>query len=511
MGEDVAAFLYQPGGDRALSGGTALMERLRRHRLAIALGVQAILLCWNLSLLAPWFDEADTLLFMKGPLAQAIAIPASGLHPPLYFLLLYGWMRVPLGLSWTVQARVLSVLFGLAATAAADRFWARRLGPRGRAAFLALWVASPCLLLYCRMARSYSLQLLLATVAAGLIRDSAERPTRKRTAALAGVLAALLWVHYVPGAAMLAAAVVALGRSGRWRTAATVVGVAVAAFLPWLPKLVWSLEVWGAHRQAYAISGSRLAEIPIKAAYWGISFLMGEALPDWLLATGALVGIVAAACLVKGALRTRRLLWIALPATAVGFVGVMRWVSYPFIPARMLFTLPMFLALVVAGARKWVIGGLLAVSVCGVWCYYHLIGFRNKQYPMPMGEIAAQIRAGSSAADSVVLVDSTNSDPIGLRYALWPDRAVLETGESDTRAKIAAALADPRIRTVWFLRNTHDVSLGLNAQFESELMAAMRAHTWPYENYSPLEQRLMRGLGWTPPPQHFSELLEFRR
>jgi hypothetical protein len=177
----------------------------------------------------------------------------------------------------------------------------------------------------------------------------------------------------------------------------------------------------------------------------------------------------------------------------------------------MLFTFPLFLTLAVAGARRWVIGGLLAMSVCGLWCYFHLTGFRNKQYPMPMGEIAARIRAGSSAADSVVLADSTNSDPIGLRYALWPDRAVLETGEADTRVKVAAALADPRIRTVWFLRNTHDVSVGLNAQFELQLSAAMRARAWPYGKYTPLERRLLRGMGWARPPEHFTELVEFRR
>jgi hypothetical protein len=489
------------------------MRWARRHPLAVALGAQAVLLFWHLSLLAPWFDEADTLLFTRGPFAQAIAIPASGLHPPLYFFLLYGWMRVPFGLSWTVQARTLSVLFGLAATVAADRFWARRLGPRGRWIFLALWGTSPCLLLYFRMARSYSLQLLLATVAAGLIRDSAERPTRGRTAALAGVLATLLWVHYVPAAAMLAAATVALGRAGRWRTAATVDAIAVAAFLPWLPKLVWSLGVWGAHQQAYALSGSRVAEIPVKAAYWVMSFAIGETAPDWLVVAGTIFGLATVAGL--GVRRGRTwppyIGWIAAPAAVVGFVGVMRWVSYPFIPARMLFTFPLFLTLAVAGARRWVIGGLLVASVCGIWCYFHLIGFRNKQYPMPMAEIAARIRAGSSATDSVVLADSTNSDPIGLRYALWPDRAVLETGEADTRATVAAALADPRIRTVWFLRNTHDVSTGLDAQFESQLKASMRARTWPYENYTPLEQRLLRGVGWARPPQHFTELLEFRR
>ena len=53
-------------------------------------------------------------------------------------------------------------------------------------------------------------------------------------------------------------------------------------------------------------------------------------------------------------------------------------------------------------------------------------------------------------------------------------------------------LADPRVRTVWFLRNTHDVSpAGLNAQFEAQLRARMAETVHSYEPYTPLERFLM--------------------
>jgi hypothetical protein len=501
---------------------------LRRHPLAVALTAQAVLLFWHLSLLAPWFDEADELLFLKGPLGQAIAIPASGLHPPLYFLLVYGWMRLPLGLTWTVQARALSVLFALGATVAADRFWVRRLPEGRRWAFLSLFVLSPCLLLYSRMARSYTLQLLLATVAGGLIRDVAIKPTRARTAALAAVLGTLLYVHYVPAAAMLAATTVVLARARRWREMVAAEGCAVLAFLPWLPKLVWSLEQWGAHKQAYHLSGSGAAEVGLKVAYWSMSFLVGETLPDWLLVAGAVFGVLLAAVLARrrapGGLPFAGL--ILVPAAVVGFVGVMRWVSYPFIPARMLFIFAVLLAAAVERAgrpvagtvpssrrfqARWLLAGLLLISVCGDWCYFHRIGFRNKEYPMPMAEIAERIRATSNPADAAVLVDSTNSDPIGLRYALGPDFPVLETAEKDARKTIATDVADPRIRTVWFLRNTHDVSSGLNEQFAAEITAAgLHKRVWPLQPYTALEKRALRAMGMTDPPAYFSELLEFR-
>jgi hypothetical protein len=124
-----------------------MIRRLQNHPLPFVLVLQALIYLFNLKLLFPWFDEADELLFMHSSLVNAISIPASGGHPPLYFLLTYGWLRLPLGFSWLVQARTLSVLFALAATVAADRFWARQLPAPARWWFLALWSLSPYLLL----------------------------------------------------------------------------------------------------------------------------------------------------------------------------------------------------------------------------------------------------------------------------------------------------------------------------------------------------------------------------
>jgi hypothetical protein len=74
-------------------------------------------------------------------------------------------------------------------------------------------------------------------------------------------------------------------------------------------------------------------------------------------------------------------------------------------------------------------------------------------------------------------------------------------------------LADPQVRTVWFLRNTHDVSpAGLNSQFQTQLAARMAQTVHPYVSYTPLERFLMGTLGGThDAPRYFDELLEFRR
>jgi hypothetical protein len=203
---------------------------------------------------------------------------------------------------------------------------------------------------------------------------------------------------------------------------------------------------------------------------------------------------------------------------AIGFIGVARWVSYPFMPARMLFVLPFFLLLVAQGAtqgsvasRRWgslAVAAMLLLSLSGIWCYFHKTGFRNKQYPLPIQQIADRILRDSRAVDSRILVDSTNSDPIALLYALNRQRPLLQTALPDTPAELSRLLADPQVRTVWFLRNTHDVSpTGLNTLFEAQLRARMAETVHPYEPYTPLEHFLMGSQA----PRYFHELLEFRR
>ena len=503
---------------------------LRRHPLAAFLPLQALLYCWNLTLLAPWGDEAGELPMLHGPLDRVIHFAAIDVHPPLYYLLLFCWQKIPLGIDWVAQARLISVLFALLGTVALDRFWGTRFEERTRLTLLALWTLSPCLLLYARMCRSYSLQVLLAIVAAAMLSRVAAQPGWRRAALLALALLAAMYTHYVAGIALVATANLTLFYGRRWRTALAIDGAIAIGYLPWIWRLTASLASWGSNGRNYTLTGSRVWEVPVKFAYWSISFVMGEAMPDAVLVLGALLLPLVAAVAWRGARRTPEVAWLASALGAIGFLGVARWVSYPFVPARMLFVLPFFLLLVAqgssqgaahgatqgAGGRRWgnlAVAAMLLLSLSGIWCYFHTTGFRNKQYPMPVREIAGRILRDSPAPESAILVDSTNSDPVALAYALDGQRPCLWTGMAETPAALTRLLADPRIRTVWFLRNTHDVSpAGLNAQFEARLRPGMTETVYPYQPYTPLERRIMRTLrGTKETPQYFHELLEFRR
>jgi hypothetical protein len=493
---------------------------LRRHPLTAFLPLQALLYCWNLTLLSPWGDEAGTLLAVRGSLDSLIRFAAQDVHPPLYYLFLFCWQKIPLGINWEVQARLISVLFALLGTWALDRLWGARFEERTRLTLLALWTLSPCLLLYARMCRSYSLQALLAIVAAAMLSRMAAQSTWRRAALLSLALLAALYTHYVVGITLVATANLTLFYRRRWRAALAIDCAIAIGYLPWIWRLTASLASWGGNGRNYTLTGSRVLEVPVKFAYWSMSFVMGEAVPDAVLVLGALLLPLVAAVAWRGARRTPEVAWLTAALGVIGFVGVARWVSYPFVPARMLFVLPFFLLLVARGAaggvggRRWgnvAVAAMLLVSLSGVWCYFHKAGLRNKQYPLPMQEIADRIARDSAAGECATLVDSTNSDPIALLYALHGRCPVFQTGLTETPATLTHVLADPRVRRLWFLRNTHDVSpAGLNSQFQAQLGAAMAETVYPYEPYTRLESLLMGARGGTH-PRYFHELIEFRR
>ena len=485
----------------------------RRNPLALFLPLQALVGFWHLGLMSPWMDEAGTLMALRNPLPEVIAFAAGDVHPPLYYLLLYVWLRIPMGLDWAVQARALSVVFALLATVALDRLWTRDLPQRVRWWVLALWCLSPCLLLYARMCRSYSLQALLVCAgAAWLLRFASEGGWRSVVLFTLALLATF-YTHYAPGIALLAAANVFLLYRRKLILLLAVDTVIVLGYAPWIWRLAASLGSWGAHSPGYNLTGGPLLELPVKLAYWGISFAIGEAMPDAILVCGLVVLALAAWLLYAGVRQHPRTAALGGLIAVIGFIGVGRWVSYPFVPARMLFVLPFFLLLLAAGAavHRWagnlVLGALLVFSLTGAWCYFQRVDFRNKQYPMPIAEIARHIRESSSANDSVVLVDSTNSDPVAMRYALGESWPILRTEAPDAEA----VLTGPRVHTVWFLRNTHDVSAGgLDGRLEARLRSVAQPETLYYEPYTALERTMLHAMGTADPPRYFHELLEFR-
>ena len=159
--------------------------------LLLYLTAQAGLMTYRLNLLPMWNDELFTVRAAQLPVASMLELVRGDVHPPLYFLLAHYWIRIEPG-DILIQLRLLSVVFALLATIALDRLWLKHMRPRARRWCLALWTCSACLLLYSRMARSYSLQVLgFIVVCWASWRWSKEFTSWKRLLLWAGALAAL--------------------------------------------------------------------------------------------------------------------------------------------------------------------------------------------------------------------------------------------------------------------------------------------------------------------------------
>src|SRR6516165_6734463 len=201
-------------------------RRLSIHPLVWALPLQAFLLLSNLDLLDPWSDEGFTLSIVPKPLSQVLSGVAANIHPPLYFILLHYWTQLPWPMNPTTSMRAMSAVWMLVATVVIYLLWLRGEKVRFQEKFLALWVLSPCLLLYARMARSYSMQLALASLAIYTALQWAEQPRNwKWILACIGSSAALLYTHYLSGLAIAAAVCVAFLLKKRVTLAAAQVGL----------------------------------------------------------------------------------------------------------------------------------------------------------------------------------------------------------------------------------------------------------------------------------------------
>ena len=187
-----------------------------------------------------WLDEALTVNIAKLPVGDLLRQLKHDGHPPLYYLLLHGWMRV-FGSSDTA-IRALSGLIGVATI---PLLWAaaKRYGGRDTAlAGLVLVATSPFAVRYSEEARMYALVFLLVVAGWLALRRALERPTVARLALVALLSGALALTHYW---AFYLFAVVEVALAVAWRrgsTAARNVGLAIVAggllFLPWLPSFL---------------------------------------------------------------------------------------------------------------------------------------------------------------------------------------------------------------------------------------------------------------------------------
>ena len=199
---------------------------------------------------AIWCDEGSSLMLSDYSLAGIWFHAAHDVHPPLYFMLLHGWMAL-FGDS-LVSIRALSVLPGVATVLLG--MWLVRLIATRRAALLAglLLALLPTAVRYSQEVRMYSLMGLWLIAATIALVYWVKAPDNKRYLVIYSVLmAAGFYTHYFTAFCVIAHWLYLLlsGRStgGLIKRPAWWVANAciMLLFMPWLPGLVDLLQHMG--------------------------------------------------------------------------------------------------------------------------------------------------------------------------------------------------------------------------------------------------------------------------
>ena len=492
------------------------------------------LLFHNLDLLPIWGDEQFTLNVVRQPWAGIPPILQADIHPPIYFFLARLWTQLPWPGTDIAELRALSAAICLLSTVVVDFLWVRNTSKTTRLWFLTLWCLSPTLLMYSRMGRSYSLQLLVSALTIHFaVRFLDEPASRRRLLTYSCAAGVLLYIHYLPGLAVaVATALILAVRWVRQRQRDLVApllvsnGIVALLYLPWVATLAESVSRVS-RAEPYRLVQNFMLETAVKLAYWFTSFTFGEAFPIWAILLGLLVGPGALWLLWHGCKTepqpSKQLRWPALVGLValIGYLGATAWVTFAFVGARLLFVLPFYLLLLLAGRERkprpgtLICAGLLLVSLGSLTSYFSKQGFLNQGYLVPFGEIARYVRANSTAAGApatrtLLLVEGYNTDPSPLLTSLDGHIETIKIRGAPTEALASKRVNERQLNTIWYLRNTHDISPGgVITRIESDAAAHYHGQEHLFVPYSTADQWMARLLGW-PPRTHHYRLTEFR-
>lgn len=184
-----------------------------------------------------WLDEALSVEIARRPLGELLRALRHDGSPPLYYLLLHGWIWL-FG-SGTYAVRTLSSVIGLLTLPLAWRA-GRRLGGRDLAVPALLITAStPYALRYSTETRMYALVLALVFLGIPLLLDALVTPTGRRLAGVTVLTAALAYTHYWT-LYLLAPVALWLAWHRAWRVVSAMVA-ALVLFAPWLPSFAYQI------------------------------------------------------------------------------------------------------------------------------------------------------------------------------------------------------------------------------------------------------------------------------
>ncbi|MGH7557763.1 MAG: glycosyltransferase family 39 protein [Gemmatimonadota bacterium] len=433
-----------------------------RHEGALGVAivaVGAILRAWGLTAQSLTSDELYEIDMAAGPLSK-IVTAADG-FPPLYNLLLHGWLGAWGGAE---SARWLSWLLGVASILVVWRL-GRRLGGvtigLGTAAFVAI---SPVHIWYSQEARAYMLVILLASLAIWLLFRALDGDVRRDWAMYAAAGAAGMYAHYYFLFVLLPGALVILLHRGLGkglaRPAAAHAAIAAACVpLVFLLRADFQLQADYANIVAFDVGALGYTFVSILTGYsigpslrelhtFGLVEALRGFLP-WLAALLPAVAILAyRGAAVLGRERARDLaLFIALPVVLVGLLGTVAHVGYN-VRYVIWIAIPMavWLGAVATCWRRAPVAVALAIvlgmSGLGTWNRRTEERYRNED----ARAAAAWLRSHADDDAPVFTLAAYMSRPIA--YYVGRDREVqpIPRGPREERIETALGTLESRVR-----------------------------------------------------------------
>jgi len=409
----------------------------------------------------------------------------------------------------------MSAVWALVATVVVYFFWLRREERPFQSKFLTLWVLSPCLLLLARMARSYSLQLALASLAIYSAPQWAEQPRNwKRLLAYIGSSIALLYTHYLSGLAVAAGVCVAFLMQKRFALAAAQVALLAVLYSPWAPILgsvLWRLN-WT--YVSYLHEGENvISDQIVRLAYLFVSFSFGETFSTVSVLLSVVLTPVVAYALWRAVKAPPPWLPIVLVAGGLAWLGTSRLEQFVFMPNQFLFALPFFLILIVRQLNLAVLVALLVLYAGADYAYFTRSDFLVKPYATPYQEMADLIRERSRGQHALVALDPNGVFEQPLLNRLGDSVRVMLLNDEDSAREVLEAARNrpsgPSVILLW--RRTTDISPGnFVTKLEQDLSAGGAVWQREFVAYSlpeRLARRLLRGPGQ---PEYYYRLSEFQ-
>src|SRR5436190_2666926 len=235
-----------------------------------------------LALSPPWLDEAQTVEIARRSLPNLMDALRHDGSPPLYYVLLHGW--IALFGTGTFAVRALSGVFAVAALPLIYLV-AREYGATPRRAWAATLLLATCpfAIRYATETRMYSLVVLLSLALLLFLRRVWLGAGTRWIVAAAVVVASLLltqyWMLFVVAAVGAVAVVLTVRGSEPARRVLVTLAVGCLGLLPWLPSFLFQLRHTGAP--------------------WGSPPSLADALAapvDWAGSTPATAAYLLAAC-----------------------------------------------------------------------------------------------------------------------------------------------------------------------------------------------------------------------